>query len=187
MNENKVSLGCSVQNLQTMLRTICSADKKRAQFTVSGTYDHATANEIRELQKHHGMPTTGITDESTWETVCADYEEAKRELQCAESLTIPLKCGEVVRRGENHPAVLLAQAILKMLSEACENFAAPEVTGTLDLITAEGLEAVQMMADLPITGELDKKTWKILASHFTLAAERKIKASPLPRSDCYRP
>ncbi len=187
MNENNSNLGCPVQNLQTMLLTICTAENEHAQFTVSGIYDQATANEIRKFQKRHGMPVTGITDEVTWETVCSDYEEAKCEVQCAESLSIPLKCGEIIHRGENHPAVLISQAILKMLSQTCENFAAPEVTGTLDLITAEGLEAVQMMGDLPVTGELNKKTWKLLASHFTLAADRRINANPLPHSDCYRP
>lgn len=187
MNDINSNVVSPVQNLQTMLLTIRTAEGEHAQFTVSGIYDQATANEIRKLQKRHGIPATGVTDESTWETLCSDYEDAKCELQCAESLKIPLKCGEVVKRGENHPAILLVQAILKMLSEVCDNFAAPEVTGTLDIITAEGLEAVQMMADLPVTGTLDKKTWKILASHFALAAERRINSSPLPHSDCYRP
>lgn len=187
MNENTSTLGCPVQNLQTMLLTICSAANEQAHFTVSGIYDQATSNEIRRLQKRHGIPVTGITDENTWDTVCSDFEEAKCEIACAESLSVPLNCGEVIRRGQNHPAVLIAQAILKLLSETCNNFAAPEVTGILDMITAEGLESVQMMGDLPVTGELNKKTWKLLASHFALASQRKIKTKPLPGSDCYRP
>lgn len=187
MNEKTLNLGCPVQNLQTMLLAICTAEKEHANFTVSGVYDQATANEIRRIQKRHGMPVTGITDESTWDTVCSDYEEAQCELQCAESLSIPLNCGEVIHRGENHPAVLIAQAILKLLSETCSNFAAPEVSGILDMITAEGLEAVQMMGDLPVTGELNKKTWKLLASHFALASQRQLKVKPLPDSDCYHP
>ena len=49
----------------------------------------------------------------------------------------------------------------------------PGRTGILDEATAQSLAAFQSLSDLPQTGELDKQTWKHLALHFPLAANRK--------------
>ena len=44
------------------------------------------------------------------------------------------------------------------------------MTGILDPSTADALSSFQMLIGLPITGNLDKHTWKHLALHFPLAA-----------------
>lgn len=186
MSEGRANAQCPVSNLQTMLLTICASEHEKTNLTADGVYGQETASQISRIQKRHGMPVTGITDESTWQTVREDYEGARLELCCAEALQIPLECGEVIRQGEYHPVLLIAQAVLTLLSESCENFSAPEITGTLDLLTEQALEAVQMMGDLPVTGQLDKKTWKLLAAQFPICVCRIKKKLQSPESDCYR-
>ena len=47
---------------------------------------------------------------------------------------------------------------------------APSLTGVLDGATLDSLSSFQMLIGLPVTGALDKHTWKHLALHFPLAA-----------------
>jgi hypothetical protein len=46
----------------------------------------------------------------------------------------------------------------------------PGLTGILDLSTEESLSGFQELSQLPMTGTLDKMTWKHLALQFPLAA-----------------
>lgn len=185
MNNKNYNSAYAVSNLQKMLSTICASKKVKTNLTADGIYGQETAKQISSLQKQHGIPVTGVTDEATWKMVAEDYETARLEVQNAEKLYVPLSCGQIIKRGEYNSCMLVVQAVLKLLSESCENFTAPEINGTLDMITAEAIEAVQMMGDLPVTGELDKKTWKLIASHFPLAVFRSAKRTPPPHSDCY--
>ena len=76
-------------------------------------------------------------------------------------------------RGDRSPYLHLVQAMLLTLSEEYASITPPGRMGILDEATALSLEAFQALSDLPQTGNLDKQTWKHLALHFPLAANRK--------------
>ena len=88
----------------------------------------------------------------------------------AEPVAIVLNPGQVIRQGEENPNVYLVQAILTVLSKFYSSITPPGMTGVLDIATSDSLSSFQQLNQLPMTGQLDKKTWKHLALHYPTAA-----------------
>ena len=84
---------------------------------------------------------------------------------------IILEPGQTIRRGEEHPHLHLVQAMLTVLSRAYDSIPAPGKSGVLDEATMDSLGEFQRLSGLPMTGVLDKRTWKHLALHYPLAAQ----------------
>ena len=60
--------------------------------------------------------------------------------------------------------------MLAVLSEQYQSISRPSNSGILDDSTAESLLSFQYLSGLPMTGNLDKHTWKHLALQYPLAA-----------------
>ena len=80
----------------------------------------------------------------------------------------------VVKSGGSHPNLFLAQGMLAVLSEVYHSVSKPALTGILDEITADSLSSFQMLAGLPMTGNLDRATWTHLSRQFPLAANQAV-------------
>lgn len=166
-------IGQSVRSLQTMLRVIARDRSWAPDIVPDGIYGQDTLSAVSAFQRQFGLPVTGVTDQETWEAIVDEYEEALIRVGKAEPIEILLNPGQVFRRGDRSPYLYLAQGMLTVLSEEYINLQKPDHTGVLDGITAESLADFQILTGLPSTGELDRKTWKHLAKHFTLSASRR--------------
>ena len=62
------------------------------------------------------------------------------------------------------------QAMLYTLSEIYESVSQPSLSGLLDQPTADSLSSFQSLTGLPMTGNLDKHTWKHLALQYPHAS-----------------
>jgi murein L,D-transpeptidase YcbB/YkuD len=91
----------------------------------------------------------------------------------AEPLEIILNPGEVLRHGEQQPAVYILQAVLQVLSNAYSSITPPTHSGVLDDATTFSVQSFQELSGLPQTGEVDKITWKQLAVHYPLASNNR--------------
>lgn len=169
MRPHESFLGQPIRALQTMLRVIAENDDSYLPVIPDGIYGPETVQAISVFQRNHGIPVTGMTDQGTWEAVVAVYEPALIEQDSAQNLEIILNPGQVIRKGERHPHLLLAQAMLVSLAEAYESIPLPPVTGLLDDATADSLASFQALSGLPMTGHLDKHTWKHLALQYPLS------------------
>lgn len=161
-----------VRSLQTMLRVIAQEDMRQPSVIPDGIYGSQTAAAVAAFQRNHGIPVTSVADQATWEAIVAEYEPAWIRVGPAQPLQVILHPGQIIRRGDREPNVYLLQAILIVLSELYESITPPGMSGTLDDATSTSLEAFQALSGLPETGELDKVTWKQLALHYPLAANR---------------
>ena len=161
-----------VRSLQQMLRTIREADDRHIQIIPDGIYGRKTMEAVSVFQRLHGLPVTGVTDQATWETIAAAYEPALVETDHAQPVEIILNAGEVLRRGAESPYLFVAQSMLLVLARQYGSITEPSHSGILDEATAQSLAAFQALTGLPQTGELDKLTWKHLALHFPLAANK---------------
>ena len=169
MRPNETFVGQPVRSLQQMLRVIGENDDRLPSVVPDGIYGNDTVRAVSAFQRSAGLPVTGITDQETWEAVVSRYEPALVEQDEAEPLRIILDPGQVIRRGERNPNLYVAQAILIVLSEQYAGITPPGMTGVLDLPTADSLSSFQEMSLIPVTGELDKHTWKRLALHYPMA------------------
>lgn len=163
-------IGQPIRSLQTMLRVIAEQGNGLESLIPDGIYGPETVRVVSAVQRGHGLPVTGVADQSTWELIVALYETALVEQDEAQPLQIILDPGQVIRRGERHPHLYLVQAILTVLSEVYGSIPRPEATGILDSATEDALFAFQQLAGLPGNGRLDKHTWRALALHYPLAA-----------------
>lgn len=174
MRPNESFIGQPIRSLQTMLRVLAEDSPDYMPVIPDGIYGPETMGAVTVFQRKHGLPATGLTDQDTWETIVAEYEPALIRLESAQPLYILLNPGQVIRRGERHPHVYLVQAILKVLSDTYESIGVPGSTGILDDATSDSLASFQQLSSLPMTGHLDKETWKQLALHYPLAANLQI-------------
>lgn len=159
-----------VRSLQTMLRVLSEYDDKYQPIIPDGIYSSNTASAVANFQRIHGLPVTGVTDQDTWDRIALEYEPALIFVDSAQPVEIILNPNEVLRRGSSSPYLYVAQALLRVLSETYGSIGKPGMSGKLDSATSDALSSFQSLLGLPMTGELDKYTWKNLALHFPLAA-----------------
>jgi peptidoglycan hydrolase-like protein with peptidoglycan-binding domain len=170
MRPGESFIGQPIRSLQTMLRVIAEDDPSHIRIVPDGIYGPETMSAVSLFQRKHGLQVTGVTDQPTWEAIVAAYEPAFIRVSEAEPVAIILNPGQVIRRGERHPHVRLIQGMLAVISDVYDSVSMPSFTGILDGPTSDSLSSFQYLSGLPMTGELDKKTWKHLALHYPLAA-----------------
>ena len=163
-----------IRSLQTMLRVIAENNPRHERIVPDGIYGPETVSAVSTFQRLHGLPVTGVADNATWDRIVGTYDEAIIEQDQAHPLWIVLNPGQIIRKGERHPNLYLVQAMLTVLSEYYESIAKPEFTGILDNSTADALSTFQELSGLPVSGNLDKHTWKHLALQYPLAANLQL-------------
>ena len=161
-----------IRSLQTMLRVIAENDPTLPTVVPDGIYGQETITAVNAFQRKYNLPATGITDEGTWDAIIEIYEDALISIGKAVPIEIIMDPGKVYRQGDSSPYLYLLQSMLLYLSLSQPTIPEPPHNGTLDSTTAEALAGFQLLAGLPPTGELDKKTWKYLVNQFTLLANR---------------
>lgn len=170
MRPTESFVGQPIRALQTMLRVIAENDPSHMALIPDGIYGPDTVRAVTIFQRKHGLRATGITDQETWEAIVEEYRPALIEQDAAHPLQVILNPGQVVRRGERHPVLHIAQGILAVLSDVYDSITKPDLTGILDDTTADALASFQALSNLPMTGHLDKQTWKHLVLHYPLAS-----------------
>ena len=170
MKRSDSFLSQPIRSLQTMLRTIAEFDPRHETLIPDGIYGPATRSAVSRFQRLHGLPVTGVTDQTTWEQIVAEYEPALIQVAEAQMLDVILEPGQVIRKGERHPHIYIVQAILAVLQDAYSSIGPVTHSGLLDEATSEAIAAFQGLSGLPMTGNLDKITWKALALHYPHAA-----------------
>lgn len=163
-------VGQPIRSLQTMLRVIAEDDPSHISIIPDGIYGPETVQAVTFFQRKHGLPTTGITDQTTWEAIVHEYTPASIRVEEAYPLYIILNPGQQIQKGERHPHILLVQSMLTVLSEVYNSIGTPSLNGLLDEATADSIASFQYLNGLPMTGNLDKRTWKHLSLHYPLAA-----------------
>jgi len=162
-------VGQPIRSLQTMLRVIAENDEAYVRIVPDGIYGPETVRAVSVFQRQHGLPVTGITDQPTWETVVAIYEPALVEQGVMEPLQILMNPKQVIRKGECNPNLCVIQGMLQALSDIYQSIGKPGSGGLLDEATADSLSSFQHLCGLPMTGQLDRHTWKHLALQYPLA------------------
>lgn len=160
----------SIRSLQTMLRVIAQDDSQYPTIVPDGIYGTNTMQTVSAFQRLQGLPVTGITDQATWDSVYETYRGALVRVNPAQSIEIIMDPGQIYRYGDSSPYIYLLQAMLTHLSNVYPVIPLPGNSGYLDNATCASLSQFQTLAALPVTGELDKITWKHVSLQFTLSA-----------------
>ena len=166
-----------IRSLQTMLRVLAEYDDRYRSVIPDGIYGNSTMQAVSAFQRAHGLAVTGITDQQTWEAIVREYEPALVAVEEAYPVNIILNAGQVLRKGDKNPYLYVVQALLQVLAEEYASVGFPSNSGILDEATSDALSSFQALVGLPMTGELDKVTWKHLTLQFSLAANKNARRS----------
>ena len=172
MRPTESFVGQPIRALQAMLRVIAEDDPSHPKLVPDGIYGPETMAAVSHFQRRHGLGVTGVTDLPTWETIVSHYHPALIRVTSAQPLDIILESGQVLCKGQCNPHVYLVQAMLAVLSEVYHSIPSPTHSGLLDDATSDAIAMLQSLSTLPMTGEMDKVTWKHLALQYPLAASR---------------
>lgn len=172
MRPSESFVGQPIRSLQTMLRVISEYNGSVPTLIPDGIYGNETRDAVIAFQRNNGLPVTGITDQQTWEKISAQYDDAIIFIGKAEPIEIIMDPNRIYILGDRSPNLYLVQAILDYLSTQHEPISPPSRDGLLDDKTASSILSFQLLNGLPATGNLDRKTWKLLSKQYTLNANR---------------
>ena len=175
MRPTESFIGQPVRSLQTMLRVLASSDSSLPIVIPDGIYGPTTSQAVAAFQRKNALPSTGTTDQKTWDLITEAYEIALIDVEQAESIEVLLDSGTIYKQGDSNPYIYLVQSMLIQLSNDHAAIDPPTHSGVLDSNTARALAQFQHLADLEETGTLDKRTWKYLVKHFTLNAHHNMR------------
>ena len=159
-----------VRSLQTMLRVLAEDDRKLPTVVPDGIYGPDTMQAVSAFQRRSALPVTGIADQNTWNNIVLAYEPALIRISKAEPIEIIMDPGKEYQVNDTSPYIYLLQSMLTQLSKDHPGIITPTHSGILDPQTSESLSGFQNLAGLPVTGTLDKVTWKHLVHQFSLNA-----------------
>ena len=151
-----------ISDLQEMLRLI----DPTLNLGYDGIYGKETADAVSAFQTAQGLPVTGETDQTTWDTIRKEYKEQKIYKGPAHPLYLVLQPDQVIERGSDNVHLFVIQGALTAMGQFYEDLPTFAITGTLDDPTAQAVIWFQDKAGLPQTGSIDKKTWAYLAHEY---------------------
>ena len=158
--ERPLNLQDAIYNLQKYLRAISFADERVSRPPLDGIFDSATEESVRSFQSSRGMNASGIVDKATWDAI---YEEYKALALVEELPFFPsTPIGYAAKIGEESSFISILQILLQELSSVYDIFEAVEITGIFDTATENAIKELQRASGLPVTGELDKNTYRRL-------------------------
>lgn len=162
-------IGQPIRALQTMLRVISKDDPSHPNVIPDGIYGPETMAAVSAFQRMHGLPVTGVANLDTWDAIVSHYGPALVAVGPVQPMEMVFAPCQVVKKGECLPCLYLVQGMLLCLSNLYGSIGAPSLSGTLDDATADALSSFQQLSRLPMTGELDRETWKHLALQYPMA------------------
>ncbi len=118
---------------------------------------------IREFQLVNDLPVTGIINADTWNTLYTQYVAAYSETypECMEEGKLPAPFSTLTV-GSRGIYVTQLQVWLNTLSAFYCDMEPQRVTGVYGETTESNVYILQELLDLPLTGEVDRATWKLI-------------------------
>lgn len=169
MNPEREFYNQPIRSLQTMLRTIALFSDAYARIVPDGIYGPETQAAVSTFQRKRGLPVTGITNQQTWDEIVRMYDDAVRELSPAEPIDYEIQSEFPYTRGDHSARLKMAQCMLCEIADQYSCVCSPELSGSMDEMMVNSVSEFQNLSGLPVSGKLDKITWKNLVLQFAMA------------------
>lgn len=156
--------GEDVRDLQVRLREI-----SWYVGTISGSYDDATVEAVRGFQAKRGLPETGKLDRTTWKRLTEMTSEPTHDQK--HNVLKPGKA--ILKEGSTGDQVKELQARLKQIGWFAE-----DVTGTYGQVTVSAVKGFQEKREIPVTGEVDQRTWDRLVAMTRTPTQEELDNKP---------
>ncbi len=161
------------RQFQRFLRTIHQYTGDIPNVDANGVFSQQLGEVIAIYQQKRGLPVTGLGDRETWHTAYEEQQNLLELFSTATAIHIFPSLNFTLHLGSTGGIVYIIQAMLNALTPHFDNLEPVPYTGLLDGATAEQIRLLQRTAAYPETGEVDKRTWNLLASMFNSYAARR--------------
>ena len=164
-NESQV-----IRNLQTYLRQLAYHDSGITAPPVDGVFAGTTQQAVKDFQKMHGLPETGVVNERVWDLLYASYRSSLAANSAPERINIfplyPSNCE--FQLGNRSFLIAALQYILQELERMYGCIGNPEITGVYDEQTANSVLRFQKQNALRTSGCVNRLTWNALADQYNM-------------------
>ena len=146
--------GSPVRDVQHMLNVLSFSHPAIPRLVEDGVFGERTLEGVMIFQRDFALPVTGVVDYDTWlalrvqTDLIAQRDGAPIPLQIISPQYTPTASGT--------PEWEFVRTILTSLSSILNNF--PNTPAS----DSENIRQIQRLAQLPVTGVLDRPTWDIL-------------------------
>ena len=146
--------GSPVRDVQHMLNVLSFSHPAIPRLVEDGVFGERTLEGVMIFQRDFALPVTGVVDYDTWlalrvqTDLIAQRDGAPIPLQIISPQYTPTASGT--------PEWEFVRTILTSLSSILNNF--PNAPAS----DSENIRQIQRLAQLPVTGVLDRPTWGIL-------------------------
>ena len=158
-----------IRSLQTMLRAIALFSDEYQRIIPDGIYGPETQKAVVTFQRNRGLPATGITNLQTWDEIVKLYDEAMEVLSPPRTSDYEYPEEFPFTRGNTSARLKIAQCMLAQIADRYGCICPPELSGSMDALMVNSLSEFQRINALPVSGKLDKTTWKNLILQFALS------------------
>lgn len=163
-----VVIDSPVYSLQSMLRTIAFRYPNIPRLIPDGIFGEQTLEAVMVFQRDFFPPVTGVVDNATWDAIAIIYQQAMDQLSPPLPAAGFPSWDYTISPGEDSVHFYLVQAMFRALSHILENIEDCAVTGRCTQETLNNIRLLQRVADLPVTGVLDKAVWDVLSRMYTI-------------------
>lgn len=164
ISEPSYYVGRPVESMQTMLRFAAEGNNRLLPVVPDGVFGPNTMAAVTAFQRYYGLPATGVMNGATWERLVQTYQAQLVQQAPAEAMQPILNPQQTMKPGESNYHIYLVQAALRVLSSVYRGLPQTPVSGTLDASTVTAVRRFQALCGLPVTGEVDRHTWRYLCA-----------------------
>lgn len=161
----------AVTNLQRYLRRLSFEDEfyDIARPPIDGIFDTATEDAVAYFQRQNGLQVTGVADKETWDKIFSEYMRVTEAQRLSEGLFIfpDAPADYAISRGDALTLVRILQLLLLELRVTYDIFEDIIENGIYDDRTESAIREFQRANLLPVTGEVDKKTWNRIVREYS--------------------
>lgn len=164
--------GQPVRSLQYMLNRLAIQYPQLPRLAVDGIFGERTLEAVMLFQRDFHPPVTGVVNNETWDAIRATYLDVELQFGAPPPLNVLPNGSFNAPQGKEGAPLLIVQAMFSSLSGVMDNFQPCEMNSCNSGQTHENLRTIQQLADLPVTGTLDRVTWSFLVQLYQALVTR---------------
>ena len=164
--------GQPVRSLQYMLNRLAIQYPQLPRLSVDGVFGERTLEAFMVFQRDFHPPVTGVVNNETWNAIRTEFLQVELLYGAPPPLNVLPDGSYTAPQGQECPPLLIVQAMFSSLSKVMTNFEPCDMNACNDGKTHENLRTIQRLADLPITGTLDRVTWSFLVQLYQTLVTR---------------
>lgn len=162
-NSNLIDSGV-ISELQNYLINIRSIHPSLPAIYPTGVYDENTRHAVRAFQNITKLPSTGIVDFVTWNSLVKENTQYIKRIEFPGRVPVSSHDFIDIHLGDEKDIVYAIRIMLNHFHRRYVNYNELEITNLYNEEVEKSVRLFQERSMLPVTGIVDKDTWNYLVT-----------------------